>query len=73
MGVSIHTIILENIDSWFVVSEEGSYVEDIWDAFPRLRARTQDSRVTVLLERPPAPSWTSGKSKLYNMGCATLF
>lgn len=40
MGVSIHTIILENIDSWFVVSEEGSYVEDTWDAFPRLHART---------------------------------
>lgn len=62
MGVSIHTIILENIDSWFVASEEESYVEDIWDAFPSLRARTQLNRFTVLLEWSPAPSWTSGKA-----------
>lgn len=61
MSVSIHTVILENTDSQFGFSEEKSYVEDIWDAFPRLRTRTQHSRVTALLEQLPAPSWTSGK------------
>lgn len=60
-GMSIHTIILENTDAHFVISEERRCVEDSWDAFPRLHTRTQHSRVAVPLERHPAPSWTSGK------------
>ena len=60
MRVSIHAVTLENTDSQFVISE-GSHAEDVWDAFPRLHTRTQHSGVTVLLERPPALSWTSEK------------
>lgn len=60
-GISIPTIILENTDAHFVISEESSCVEGSWDAFPRLHTRTQHNRVTAILEQHPAPSWTSGK------------
>lgn len=72
VSVSIHSVILENTDSWFVVPEEGSCVEDIWDAFPRLHTRTQHSRITVPLEWPPALSWTSGKLGSYCVGCVAV-
>lgn len=59
--MSISTIILENTDAHFVISEERNCVEDGWDSFPRLRIRAQHSRVTAILEQHSAPSWTSGK------------
>lgn len=60
-GISNPTIILENTDAHFVISEERNCVEESWDSFPILHIRAQHSRVPALLEQHSAPSWTSGK------------